>query len=121
MIKNYSDLRIWQLSHELTLRIYKLTAAFPADEKFGIVSQIRRSSSSIPANIAEGFSRKSTKEFVQFLYQAKGSLSETTYFLILSKDLKMLEINIFTKLIEDYDVLGKQINALVKSLKGKIL
>jgi len=119
MIKKFSDLKIWQLGHKLTLIIYKLTTTFPTDEKFGMISQIRRSSSSVPANIAEGFSRNFRKEFIQFLYQARGSLSETVYFLILAKDLCFLKKDIFCGLEEQYSILGKQINALIKSLKSK--
>lgn len=119
MIKNFTDLKIWQLSHKLTLEIYRLTFEFPKVEKYGIISQIRRSSSSVPANIAEGFSRSSTKEFLQYLYQARGSLSETVYFLILTKDLEILSLQQFQNLNKDYELLAKQINALIKSLKTK--
>lgn len=65
---NFTNLKIWEKSHKLTLEIYKTTKLLPKSETFGIISQIQRSSSSIPANIAEGYSRKSNKEFIQFLY-----------------------------------------------------
>ena len=85
---NFKNLKIWEKSHQLTLKIYRLTKQIPKSELFGITSQIQRASSSIPANIVEGYGRKGNKEFTQFLYQAKGSLVETQYFLILIRDLK---------------------------------
>ena len=76
VVNNFRGLIVWQKSHELTMEIYKLTSFFPSDEKFGLVSQMRRAAYSIPANIVEGHSRKSKKEFLQFLNIAKGSLEE---------------------------------------------
>ena len=102
-VQSFKDLIIWQKSHQLTLNIYQLTKQFPKHEKFGITSQIRRASYSIPANIVEGHSRSSNKEFKYFLSIAKGSLNELEYFLILSNDLeyiseeefKILETKVF--------------------------
>lgn len=74
---NFNDLNIWKESHKLSLEIYKNTKLFPKSEIFGITSQLQRASTSISANIAESFGRKGSKEFIQFLYQAKGSLYET--------------------------------------------
>lgn len=120
MINNFKDLRIWQLSHQLTLKIYKDTINFPHDEKYGIISQIRRASCSIPANIVEGFSRGTTKEFIHFLFQARGSLSETIYFLILSRDLGLLDQSKFDEVNNEYIILEKQINSLIRKLKQKV-
>lgn len=120
MINSFRDLRVWQVAHKLTLEVYRITGLFPDKEKFGIVSQMRRSSSSVAANIVEGHSRKSTKEFIQFLFQARGSLAETEYFLILAADLKYISNNISEKLQNEYDQLGKQLNALITSLKNKL-
>ena len=86
-VKSFKDLIVWVKSHELTLEIYKVTKKFPADEKYGIVSQMRRAAYSIPANIIEGHSRKHKNEFLQFLSIAKGSLEELKYFIILAADL----------------------------------
>ncbi len=119
MIKKFTDLKIYQLTHKLTLEICKLTLNFPTDEKFGMTSQIRRSASSIPANIVKGFPRHSTKKFIQFLYQVGSSLSETIYFLILAKNLNFLKENVSSDLEEQNSVLAEQINALIKSLKSK--
>jgi four helix bundle protein len=75
-IRSYKDLRTWQSARELCLEIYKLTLAFPVNEQFGLTSQIRRSSVSVPSNIAEGFGRQTAKEKQQFYHHALGSLFE---------------------------------------------
>ena len=85
--KSFEETQVWQDAKSLALEVYKLTQNFPDSEKFGITSQIRRSSISICANIAEGFYRNSTKELIKFLYIARGSCGETICFLILSFDL----------------------------------
>ena len=86
MIKGFQDLEVWRKAHKLVLEIYKLTNMFPRGEQFGIVSQLRRAAYSIPANLAEGYGRRSTKEFLQFVAIANGSAEELRYFLILSRD-----------------------------------
>lgn len=89
-VKRFEDLRVWQVSHKLTLEIYRITKAFPKEELYGLVAQLRRAASSVPANIAEGYYRHTTKELIKFLYNARGSAGEVTYFLILSRDLKYI-------------------------------
>ena len=86
-VKGFRNLIVWQKSHQLTLDIYKLTAGFPEEEKFGIISQLRRAAVSIPNNIAEGSGRKSAKEFSQFLSISLGSTNEVDYLIMLSEDL----------------------------------
>ena len=81
---------MWQKAHQITLSIYKITSKFPKDELYGLTSQIRRSSSSIGANIAEGCGRNGNKELARFLSIAMGSASELEYHLLLSYDLKLL-------------------------------
>lgn len=90
-IRSLRDLEVWNKSHQLTLRIYEITKKFPSDERFGLVSQMRRAAFSVPANIAEGFARKSGKEKKQFLRIGQGSANELHYFLILSNDLGYLK------------------------------
>lgn len=87
IVKTFRDLVAWQKAHELTLAIYRITGTFPQDEKFGIVSQLRRSASSIATNIVEGHKRNGRRDFLHFLNLADASLEETKYHLILSKDL----------------------------------
>jgi len=118
-ITKFEDLRIWKLSHELTLEIYKITKNFPKDEVYGIVSQLRRASSSVCANIVEGFYRDTTKELIKFLYNARGSAGEVTYFLILVKDLGFVDKVEYEKLRYSYENLLKSISALINSLKRK--
>src|SRR4030095_1058554 len=86
-MKDFRTLQVWQKAHELTLEVCRVTKSFPREELFGITSQIRRSSASIPTNIAEGCGRGSDADFQRFLQIAFGSLSELDYQLILAKDL----------------------------------
>lgn len=80
----FEDLEVWKKAHELVLKIYNITADYPSEEKFGLVSQMRRAAISIPANIAEGFKKRGLKDKVNFYNIAQGSLEELRYYLILS-------------------------------------
>ena len=90
-MQRFVDLNVWQRSHKFVLAIYQATADFPNDERFGLISQVRRSAVSVPTNIAEGSKRKSRKDYARLLNIAEGSLAETEYLLMLSKDLGYLE------------------------------
>lgn len=116
-ITSFKDLEIWQESHALVLEIYRVTHNFPKEEIYGLISQIRRSAVSVAACIVEGHSRNTTKEFIKFLFDARGSCSETKYHLLLSKDLGYIGSDIFEKLNDRYEILGKRINSLINSLK----
>ena len=113
----YHNLLVWKKAHEYTLEIYKITKQYPKDELFGIVSQLRRSSSSVPANIVEGSARRTDKEFCQFLVQARGSLVETQYFLELSKDLGYLLEDDFNRLSEISVEIAKMLNSFITKVK----
>ena len=89
----YSDLTAWQLAHQLVLHTYRVTAGLPSEERFGLVSQARRESFSIAANIAEGQAKRGRREFRRFLDIALGSLAELSYALLLAKDLGYLAEN----------------------------
>ena len=105
-----------QISHQFTLEVYKITYTFPKEELYGLTSQIRRSSASIPTNISEGCGRNSDAEFNQFLNIALGSSLETEYLLILSRDLNYIKI-------EDYNSLEIKINTIkskIYNLKNKL-
>lgn len=115
---HWKDLKVWQKAHAIVLEIYKITKKFPKEEMFGIVSQIRRSSSSVPTNIVEGQSRNTTKEYLQFLYNARGSVEETRYHLFLAKDLDYLNETEYMTLENQYEEVSKMLNALIKGLKG---
>ena len=118
-IQKFEDLRIWQESHRLTIEIYKLTSRFPKEEIYGIASQLRRCSSSVPANISEGYYRDTTKELIKFLFNARGSAGEVTYFLILSLDLKYINNDEYRVLRSDYEKLLASISALINKLRKK--
>lgn len=85
--KSFEDLFVWQKAHQLVLLVYKATKEYPKSELYGLVSQIRRAAVSVPANIAEGFKKKSKSEKTHFLTIAYGSLEEVRYYLLLSQDL----------------------------------
>lgn len=113
----YHNMLVWRKAHQYTLDIYKITKKYPKDEIFGIISQLRRASSSVPANIVEGSARKTNKEFCQFLIQARGSLVETQYFLELSKDLEYITENEFNNLINLSIEVAKMLNSLLSKVK----
>jgi len=120
MKNNFENLKIWERSHSLVLNVYKLTRLFPKSELYGLTSQLRRVAASVPANIVEGYSRKSKKEFLQFLYQARVSLDETIYFLILSKDLGYITESDLNRLKQKYSVLMKMLNSFISKIKAKL-
>lgn len=99
---------------------YELTSAFPREELFGLTSQIRRASASIPANIAEGWGRGSTKEYLQFLRIAQGSLKELETHLLLSERIKLTKPTDIAPLFESSTLLGKLLLATIRTLKTKI-
>lgn len=109
-------LLVWQKAHELTLEIYKTTKSFPNDELYGLTSQMRRASTSIPSNIAEGKARGSIKDFKRFLFIARGSLEELKYQIILSKDLNYIDENKYDELLNKAKEVGRLLNGLMVSL-----
>jgi four helix bundle protein len=120
MLKSFRELEVWQKAHGLVLQTYRVTDKFPDRERCGIVSQIRRSAASIPSNIAEGFGRRTTKELLQFLTNANGSLEETRYFLILGRDLGYLKNEDFEDMEKQCSSVGQMIGALGRSLKSRL-
>ena len=116
-MESFKDLKVWQEAHKLVLEIYRITKKFPDEERFRLTDQICRSASSIPANIVEGQSRQTTKEYLQFLYTARGSVAETKYHLLLAKDLEYLKNSDYSEIIMGYDNVGKMLNGLISSLK----
>jgi len=114
---HWNELEVWKNAHKLVLQVYKKTNDFPKNEMFGVISQLRRASSSVPANIVEGQSRNTTKEYLSFLFNARGSLEETRYFLLLSRDLEYLSIDDFARMECSCEKISKMLNALIKKLK----
>ena len=90
-LKNYKELSVWQKSYELYLKIYKITAIFPKEERYGLTSQIKRSAVSIPSNIAEGYGRKTTLDYIRMLYICYGSVCELGTQILLAGDLGFIE------------------------------
>lgn len=108
-MRNFQELHVWHKSHALTLKIYDVTRSFPKQELFGLTSQMRRSSSSISTNIAEGCGRNSNPDFKRFLTMAAGSTSELQYQLLLSKDLNYISQERFFALNNDLIRIRKMI------------
>jgi four helix bundle protein len=107
--KNFQDLIVWQKAHQFVLSVYKLSKNFPKSEMYGLTSQLRRSSISVPANIAEGFKKHGKADKVRFMNIAQGSLEETRYYMILARDLgycdsshAITELEEVSKLLEAY-------------------
>ena len=116
IMRTFQELIIWQKSHQLTLNIYSISASFPKVEIYGLVSQMRRSSSSIPTNIAEGCGRNSNPEMRRFLIISTGSCSELEYQLILSKDLNYIQATVFKELSESVVEIRKMIYSFIKNI-----
>ena len=89
-MQHFKDLKVWQRSHGLVLELYRATSTFPKDERFGLVSQLRRVAASVPTNIAEGAKRQGKQDYARFLNIAEGSLAEIECLVLLSRDLKYL-------------------------------
>lgn len=117
-MKNFRDLSVWEKAHQLTLKIYEATSAFPADERFGLVSQIRRSANSVPMNIAEGCGRQSDRDFARFLHISMGSASELEYQLLLSHDLQYLKAKPYDELTNAIQEVKRMLTSLIKKLKA---
>lgn len=119
MLRTYKDLIVWQKSYELTLNIYKIVKKFPGEEKYGIAVQMQRCAVSIPSNIAEGYGRKYTQEYIHFLNIAYGSCCELETQLMLSKDLGFIIDSEYNNIIEAHNDVERLLSALIRSLKNK--
>ncbi|MFA6169154.1 MAG: four helix bundle protein [Candidatus Margulisiibacteriota bacterium] len=115
-MESFQELKVWQKAHLLVICVYRATKVFPSEEKFGLTSQIRRSAASVPANIVEGYRRKSDKVLNNFLNIAAGSLEETKYHLILARDLNYFDVKVFAELFGNCEEVGRMINGLQKRL-----
>ena len=115
-IRMYEKLIVWKEAHKLCLRVYEVTVKFPSDEKFGLISQMRRSSYGVPMNTVEGNARRSKKEKVHFIDIAIASLEELHYQCILARDLKYLTVEIFNELDDRIQRVGYLLNKLRSSL-----
>jgi len=112
-MRDYTKIEAWRLADDLTVAVYERTRSFPKEEMYGLTSQLRRASYSVPANIVEGASRESKKDYLHFLYIARGSLSETQYFIHLARRLDYLSL-------EEADALREQTKFVFACLHGLI-
>ena len=115
-MRSFKDLKVWKKGHELTLWIYQATKSFPKDEMYGLTSQLRRATASIPANIAEGCVRGSGAEFRRFLQVALGSASELEYHILLSHELGYLDKSQYESLENNATELKRMITSFIQKL-----
>jgi four helix bundle protein len=116
-MRNFRELKVWQKSHQLTLEVYKATLSFPKEEIYGLTSQMRRSSCSIAANMAEGCGKDSEKELIRFFQIAAGSASELEYHLLLSYDLGLLQTDTYKSLDKEVNEVKKMLISFIQKLK----
>ena len=119
-LQNYRELRVWQVAMNLAEQCYLVTKGFPKDEMFGLTTQIRRAAVSVPANIAEGQGRQSTKEFLNHLSIARGSLLELETHLLLSEQVGLLDETRLNSLLAQSDEIGRMLLGLRRALKKKM-
>jgi four helix bundle protein len=117
-MKDYKKFLVWQKSHQLTLDVYRLVRDFPKEEMFGLTSQMKRASSSIPMNIAEGCGRNSEKDFARFLIISFGSANELEYQIILSIDLNFISYEHGQKFLFQIEEVKKMLNGLISKINN---
>ena len=113
-VQRFEDLEVWRKAHQLVLAIYKVTNGFPVEERFGLISRMRRTAVSTPANISEGYKKRSLKDKANFYNIAQGSLEELRYYLILSGDPGYVKDN--NELLGSIDEVGRMLHGLVVSV-----
>ena len=118
-MKTYKELDVWQKAVDLAVEIYKVTERFPREEKFGLTGQARRAVTSVPANIAEGWGRGSTKEYIQFLLVARGSLLELETHLTIAERLQYLKQSQAVGLEAETTSIGRMLNGLIQALRAR--
>jgi four helix bundle protein len=117
-MRDFRQLKVWAKAHQLALDVYKATSKFPKGELYGLTSQIRRASISIPSNIAEGCGRNSDPDFARFLQIAMGSASETEYQLLLSKDLEFMSKEHYETLHNEVEEVKRMLASLLKTVRS---
>jgi four helix bundle protein len=114
--KHYKDLLVWQKSLAMVREVYRLTAAFPARERFGLADQMRRAAVSVPSNIAEGQAHYSSREFLHFLRHARGSLAELNTQMLIAIDLGYAQNQQGTLMLRQIDEISRMLSGLISSL-----
>lgn len=120
-VRSYQELRVWRLGMKIAGEVYRLSQCFPKHELYGLAAQIRRAAASIPANIAEGHARESTREYLRHVSIAFGSLAEVETFLMLAKDLEYCDAERPGDLLNECDAEGRMLRALQKRLRAKLI
>jgi four helix bundle protein len=120
MLKNFKELKVWQKAYQLCLDIYYISKDFPNEEKFGLTSQIRRATVSVPSNISEGYGRRTTPDYIRSLYIAYGSNCELETQTLLSADLDYIDSETQNFLLEKISEVERMLKALIKSLESKV-
>jgi len=116
IVQSFRELKVWQRSHALVLAVYRLTEAFPSQERFGVVSQLRRAAVSVPTNIAEGSKRRTPQDYARFLNLAEASLAETEYLLMLCRDLEYIAGDVTEPLLVE----ASEVSRMLHALRGKV-
>ncbi len=114
--KGFKQLTVWQKGYELALEVYRISKKFPKEETYNLITQLQRAAVSVPANIAEGYERNHRKEYLQFLYIAKGSLGEIETYLSLAEDLRYLSDDDYLMIEEKRAETSRLLKGLIKSL-----
>lgn len=118
-MKDFRELKVWRKAHDLTLAVYEATAAFPREELYGLTSQLRRASSSIAANLAEGSGRNGNAELARFCSIAMGSASELEYRLLLARDLKLIDPDQYEELEQKTIEVKRMLATLITRLTAR--
>ena len=118
-MKDFRQLKVWQKAHALTLEVYRVTGEFPRSERYGLTSQLRRSVSSVPSNIAEGCGRGTDADFARFLQIALGSASEVEYQLLLAHDLRFLSTPVHQAVAERTTEVKRMLASLLRKLRAE--
>jgi len=119
MLKSFKELKVWQKSYKLCLKVYKITKKFPKTEVYSFTSQMRRAALSIPCNIAEGYGRKTTPDYLRFLYMSYGSICELETQTLLAGDLEYIETESLYELQGDLGEVERMLKALIKSIERR--
>lgn len=117
-MRDFRKLKVWDKAHNFTLQVYKITRYFPSEEKFGLTSQLRRSASSIPTNIAEGCGRNGERELARFMSIAAGSATEAEYQLLLAQNLNYINQSTYTELNIQVNEIKRMLNSFIQTLKA---
>ena len=117
-MRDFRQLRVWEEAHALVLAIYEVTKSLPKEELFALTNQMRRSSSSIPTNIAEGCGRETSKDYAHFLQIALGSAFELDYQILLAKDLRYIDEKNYLELNDRVDKVKRQLAILIKKIRN---